>query len=153
MTRRRFSVGEAAVTQGDPGDFFFVVESGAFRVEVDGQAVDSVGPSGCFGELALLYNAPRAATVVCTATGAGAGTGAGQGEDEGAPAAAAVVWALDPGSFKRTLAAGVEAQADEVVAALREVHLLRPLTEAQLQSLAEIVQPVVRFQVALQLKM
>ena len=63
MTRRRFSVGEAAVTQGDPGDFFFVVESGAFRVEVDGQAVDSVGPSGCFGELALVYNNPREATV------------------------------------------------------------------------------------------
>lgn len=64
------------ISQGEAGDYFYVVESGQFDIYIHpsgslqsgvdgmGHKVASIGPGGSFGELALMYNAPRAATVV-----------------------------------------------------------------------------------------
>jgi len=41
-----------------------VVESGNFSYLVDGKDVGGAGENDCFGELALLYNVPRQASVV-----------------------------------------------------------------------------------------
>ncbi|EPS37477.1 hypothetical protein H072_8828 [Dactylellina haptotyla CBS 200.50] len=66
------------ITQGDVGDFFYVVEKGVFDVYVNpagsmtsgpegmGKKVTTIESGGSFGELALMYNAPRAATVIST---------------------------------------------------------------------------------------
>ncbi|CCD22431.1 cAMP-dependent protein kinase regulatory subunit BCY1 NDAI_0A02730 [Naumovozyma dairenensis CBS 421] len=51
------------IKQGDEGDYFYVVESGNVEYIVDGNTVNSSGAGSSFGELALMYNAPRAATV------------------------------------------------------------------------------------------
>jgi CRP-like cAMP-binding protein len=59
--------GTVVITQGDEGDNFYVVERGKFDILVDGAKVAVFGdgtPNKSFGELALLYNSPRAATVV-----------------------------------------------------------------------------------------
>lgn len=55
---------DVIIKQGDVGDFFYVLDTGATRIEVNGKKVAEVGTGGSFGELALMYNAPRAATVV-----------------------------------------------------------------------------------------
>jgi len=55
--------GDAVVEQGDIGDAFYAVADGQFEVVVDGRRVGSCEPGGHFGELALLADAPRAATV------------------------------------------------------------------------------------------
>lgn len=88
MFEKTASVGEAVVTQGDDGDYFYVVESGTFDIFVtpygeEPANVGNIGTGGSFGELALMYNAPRAATVECTSD--------------------AVLWAMDRMTFRRIL--------------------------------------------------
>lgn len=55
--------GEVIVRQGEPGDRFYLIESGRVEVSVDGFSVAVIGPGGSFGEKAMLRDTPRSATV------------------------------------------------------------------------------------------
>ena len=57
-------MGEAVVRQGEVGDVFYVVSSGLVVVQRDGVEVRQIAAGGHFGEVALLRDAPRNATVV-----------------------------------------------------------------------------------------
>lgn len=92
---------------GDAGDNFYVVEEGDFDILVNSNKVASRGPTTSFGELALLYNSPRAATVVSRARG--------------------TLWALDRLTFRHMLASSREDQLEATVAGLRCVsHPVSP---------------------------
>lgn len=56
--------GEAAARQGELGTTWFLVESGRLTVEVDGRPVRDLGPGEGFGEVALLREGVRTATVI-----------------------------------------------------------------------------------------
>jgi putative peptide zinc metalloprotease protein len=60
--------GTEVVRQGEQGDRFYLVVRGAFEVLVDGQPQVPLGRGDYFGERALLHRAPRAASVVATAS-------------------------------------------------------------------------------------
>ncbi|XP_026057722.1 cAMP-dependent protein kinase type II-beta regulatory subunit [Carassius auratus] len=66
--------GEHIIDQDDDGDNFYVIERGTFDImlKVDGttRTVGSYDNRGSFGELALMYNTPRAATIIATSPGA-----------------------------------------------------------------------------------
>ncbi|HEX6955900.1 MAG TPA: MFS transporter [Agromyces sp.] len=56
--------GATVFAQGDPGDRYYVIESGEVDVVHDGSVVTSLGPGEGFGEIALLRPTGRMATVV-----------------------------------------------------------------------------------------
>jgi len=55
--------GSVLMTQGDTGRQMFVVASGRVAVERNGQKINELGPGGAAGEMALIAEAPRNATV------------------------------------------------------------------------------------------
>lgn len=64
---------EHVIDQGDDGDNFYVIERGTYDILVtkDNQtrSVGQYDNRGSFGELALMYNTPRAATIIATSEG------------------------------------------------------------------------------------
>jgi MFS family permease len=63
-----FEPGETVCVQGAPGDAFYVVESGEAEVLGDGKLVRPLGPGDWFGEIALIRDTPRTATVIARTT-------------------------------------------------------------------------------------
>ncbi|KAF8457717.1 camp-dependent protein kinase-like protein regulatory subunit [Terfezia claveryi] len=125
--------GTRVITQGDVGDFFYVVDRGTFDVYVNksgkmesgpngmGRKVTSVGPGGSFGELALMYNAPRAATIISTV-------------------AHAILWSLDRVTFRRILMENTFKRRRMYEAFLEEVPILTALTMAERAKVADVLQ-------------
>jgi len=118
------------ITQGDAGDYFYVVERGVFDIYVNpaghvtpgqdgmGQKVNTIGPGGSFGELALMYNAPRAATVVSTEKDS-------------------TLWALDRVTFRRILMDSAFQRRRMYESFLEEVPLLSSLTLYERSKIAD----------------
>jgi len=85
-------------------------------VFVNDQKVSEYGPGACFGELALIYNAKRAATITATST--------------------CTLWSLDLRTFRRMLATASSSQTMARIEFLRRVPLLKHLTNEQVSKLA-----------------
>jgi len=70
MDERKLKKGEHVIKQGEDGSELFVVESGTlncfklFSGKSEPTLLKTYQPGEAFGELALLYNAPRAATII-----------------------------------------------------------------------------------------
>ena len=66
LGERRAVAGEAIVRQGDDGDLVYVIEEGRVSISRDGEGLGELGPDDVFGELALLLDVPRTATVTAS---------------------------------------------------------------------------------------
>ena len=63
MSERTFAAGEEITKEGEVGVGFFVIEEGRARVTMNELTVGELGPGDHFGEISLIAETPRAATV------------------------------------------------------------------------------------------
>ena len=116
MQRQMIHSGDLIIQQGDPGNKFYILEEGDCEVVVDGAVVAQMGPGQAFGELALMYNCPRAATIravsMCT------------------------VWTLGRLTFRRLLATTASSAIAERCAFLKKVPQLGSLSNNAINSIA-----------------
>jgi CRP-like cAMP-binding protein len=63
MAERVFVAGETVTREGEPGVGFYVVEDGLARVTMNDAPVGELGAGDHFGEIALIAETPRAATI------------------------------------------------------------------------------------------
>src|SRR2546423_8918152 len=63
MKERTFSAGDTVTSEGQSGVGFFVIESGEAKVSVGGEDRRRLGPGDYFGEVALLNESARTATI------------------------------------------------------------------------------------------
>jgi CRP/FNR family transcriptional regulator, cyclic AMP receptor protein len=64
MKQRTFRAGDTVTTEGQGGVGFFVIQDGEARVTIAGDERRRLGPGDYFGEIALLTDRPRTATIM-----------------------------------------------------------------------------------------
>jgi CRP/FNR family transcriptional regulator, cyclic AMP receptor protein len=64
MKQRTFQAGDNVTTEGTGGVGFFVIEEGEAKVTIGGEDRRRLGPGDYFGEVALLNESARTATIV-----------------------------------------------------------------------------------------
>nr|VZI33819.1 unnamed protein product [Spirometra erinaceieuropaei] len=116
--------GDKIIKCGEDGDKFYVVDSGKFYAEIneDGviKRVAEYDGSGSFGELALLYNTPRSATVTAETSG--------------------TLWALDRSSFRAIIFNSAYLRRQCFEGLLEKVDILKSLSPYQRSQLADAFQ-------------
>lgn len=115
------SINETIIKQGELGDLFFCLESGTATASVDGNPVKVYESGGCFGELALIYNSPRAASVIANT--------------------ACKLWTLDLRTFRYILATTSSSKMVTRCEFLKKCSFLDPLTNEQISKLAGALEP------------
>jgi len=59
-----FTKGQVVFKEGEHGKFMYVVLEGGVTLKVKGKTVETVGPGGVLGEMAMIDDAPRSATAI-----------------------------------------------------------------------------------------
>jgi len=124
MFERKTTADEHIIDQGDDGDNFYVIDRGIFDiyVKIDGsdKKVGAYNNKGSFGELALMYNTPRAATIVSN--------------DEG------IIWALDRVTFRKIVLKAAYLRRKMHEALLEKVPMLKHLNEFERMNVADALE-------------
>jgi len=105
------------IQQGDDGDNFYIIENGTVDVYIESnedpsKLVASYADGDSFGELAIMYNAPRAATCIAKSR--------------------VKLWALDRSSFKVIMMKTSMTKRNKYKAFLEKIPILSQLTQVEL---------------------
>lgn len=122
MVEKLVTNGTKVIEQGGVGDYFYIVESGTLDCLINGEKVTEYTAGGSFGELALMYNAPRAATIVATSD--------------------SVLWALDRVAFRMILMENTARKRRMYDAFLSEVPIFKSLEPYERHKIADALEPI-----------
>ncbi|XP_051959547.1 protein kinase, cAMP-dependent, regulatory, type I, alpha (tissue specific extinguisher 1) b isoform X2 [Xyrauchen texanus] len=117
-----YIAGEIVIQQGDEGDNFYVIDHGEMDVYVNSEWVTSIGEGGSFGELALIYGTPRAATVRAKAN--------------------VKLWGIDRDSYRRILMGSTLRKRKMYEEFLSKVSILESLDKWERLTVADALEPV-----------
>lgn len=122
MFERRVTTDEVVIKQGDEGDNFYIVDDGWFEVIIDDNVVVEIGPGGSFGELALMYNTTRAATVRAKESG--------------------TLWAVDRITFHRKITNNIFRKRTVYQNWLRTLEFLDNVDDHRIENIADALEPI-----------
>eukprot|EP00605_Chrysophyceae_sp_TOSAG23-4_P001832 GSChrysophyteH1.ASY1.ANO1.2022.1 assembled CDS len=112
--------GDIIIAQGEPGEHFYVLESGTADVIKDAVKIQSIAPGRSFGDLALLTSSARTATIkartVCK------------------------LWMLDRTSLRSFLSHHEKTEMEEKLKFLSSVKLFDKFNESTLERIAEVME-------------
>lgn len=119
------NAGDNIIQQGDDGDFFYILESGTLNckklinpTDTEETFLKEYQPGESFGELALLYNAPRAATITCKS-------------------ATCELWALERNTFNSIVKTAVQVKREKYDDFLEKVEILKCMERYERTKLAD----------------
>uniref|UniRef100_A0A3B4CJ45 cAMP-dependent protein kinase type II-alpha regulatory subunit n=1 Tax=Pygocentrus nattereri TaxID=42514 RepID=A0A3B4CJ45_PYGNA len=114
---------EHVINQGDDGDNFYVIERGVYDIVVQkdgvGCCVGQYDNKGSFGELALMYNTPRAATIIAKQEGA--------------------LWGLDRATFRRLIVKNNAKKRRMYESFIESVPLLKSLELSERMKIVDVL--------------
>ena len=113
--------GEAIIQQGDEGDNFYVIDSGEVEIYVNKQHLGNISDSGSFGELALIYGTPRAATIKAKTD--------------------VKLWAIDRGTYRHILMKSTIEKRKLYESLLEKVSILGSLEKWERLTVADALEP------------
>ncbi|XP_022660640.1 cAMP-dependent protein kinase regulatory subunit-like isoform X3 [Varroa destructor] len=114
--------GETIIQQGDDGDNFYIIDSGTVDIYVNNRLVTSIVDVGSFGELALIYGTPRAATVKAKTD--------------------VKLWAIDRDTYRRILMGSTIRKRKLYEEFLSKVSILESLDKWERLTVADALEPV-----------
>nr|XP_002128915.1 cAMP-dependent protein kinase type II regulatory subunit-like isoform X1 [Ciona intestinalis] len=123
MFEKSVKAGDHVIDEGDDGDNFYVIEKGDFDIFINDPVTkvpDHKGTykgSGAFGELALMYNCPRLATIIATTDGS--------------------LWGMDRTTFRRIIVKNAAKKRKQYEDFLATVPLLSTLTVEERMKVAD----------------
>ncbi|XP_076465845.1 cAMP-dependent protein kinase type II regulatory subunit-like [Babylonia areolata] len=121
MFEKQVEPGETVIVQGDDGDNFYVIDTGVFDVLVEAKGEEKkiyqFDNQGSFGELALMYNMPRSATVRAVTEG--------------------TLWAMDRNSFRKIVLKSAFKKRKKYESLLESVNILQCLDSYERMTLAD----------------
>lgn len=119
MKKHKVKKGEILMTQGDEGGMMFVVVDGCLEIFVDNNYIRDVERGTVVGELALLYNAPRSATVIAKTD--------------------CILWSLKRETFREVQTVASSASLVQRSVWLRQLPILHSLENEDISKLAALV--------------
>ena len=124
MEEKVFEKGENIINQGEKGDCLYFVEEGKLNCykktasEQSPKLVKEYGPGDAFGELALLYNAPRAATIT-------------------AESDKVITWVLDRETFNHIVKEAAQKKREKYENFLKKVEILSSIEPYELMQISD----------------
>ena len=125
MFEHKVEAGEKVIEQGDDGDNFYIIDSGIYdvlvKMDTGQKKVHTFEHKGSFGELALMYNMPRSATVLAQTQG--------------------ILWAMDRTSFRQIVLKSAFKKRKMYEELLESVPMLKSLDSYERMNVADALLP------------
>ena len=129
MDEKHYKPGDNVITQGESGDCLYVVEEGNldctkhFTQDGEEKYLKTYVPGESFGELALLYNAPRAATIKAKTD--------------------CVLWVLDRETFNNIVKDAAQKKREKYESFLKKVDILSTIEPYELMQISDAIKTAV----------